>query len=308
MLDLTLVRFLAQTFSAAIVSSARPGLTFATLQWTVALLVRTDHLTVAPSFAWLLSIPALLVALVLALLETWARHDPDAAQLLRDLKIDHLLGSFGVFSSALLFVSLGLPEGEAAVLAAGDGGTSGLPLPQAEPVGLTAPVPSSEGSDLALAVALAAGADQPNAVKVGAVTGALGLHTALAWSRSQLLSFLAEFDLERVVARLETGGAVALLLGMLLAPYIATAFLVLASMALLATAVSVRAVQRAADRACRVPCAACDHAVRPEARRCPSCGADCTPQTVLAGSLAERGWRAARQRLATGRAELAAGR
>ena len=295
MLDLTLVRFLAQTFSTAIVSSSRPGLTFAALQWTVAILVRLDHLTVAPSFAWLVSIPALLVALVLAVLETWARHDPDAAQLLRDLRIDHLLGSFGVFSSALLFVSLGLPEDEAGGLVSGETPTGGLAAVKS----------ASTGDDFALAVALAAGADQPNAVKVGVVTGALGLHTALAWSRSHILAFLAEFDLERFVARLETGGAVALLLGMLLAPYVATAFLAIATVALLVTAVGVRAAQRAADRACRVPCAACDHPIRPEARRCHSCGADCAPKTILEGSLTERGWRAARRRLAVGRGELA---
>ena len=126
--------------------------------------------------------------------------------------------------------------------------------------------------DLALAVSLAAGADQPNAVKVGAVAGAMGLHSTLAWSRGQILSFLAEFDLERFVARLETGGAIALLLAMLLAPYVATAFLALATLTLLATALGIRAIQRAADRACRVPCAKCDHPVRPEARRCPNCG------------------------------------
>ena len=105
-----------------------------------------------PSLGWLISLPALLIAGLLAGLETWTRHDADAAELLRELKIDHLLGSFGVFSCALLFASLGLPEAEATALVAQD--------------------VSPDGGGLALAVSMAAGADQPVAVKAGAVAGA----------------------------------------------------------------------------------------------------------------------------------------
>ncbi|MDG1478600.1 MAG: zinc ribbon domain-containing protein [Myxococcota bacterium] len=285
MLDPTLARFLAQTFNAAIVSSARPGLTFVAIQWTIGVLVRMDQLTLAPALGWLISLPALLIAGLLAGLETWTRHDADAAELLRELKIDHLLGSFGVFSCALLFASLGLPEAEATALVAQD--------------------VSPDGGGLALAVSMAAGADQPVAVKAGAVAGAVGIHSAMTWARSQLMAFLAEFELESLWARLETGGVAAVLLALLLAPYLAAAFLLLASGLLVAVALLIKAVQVASDRACRVPCPQCSHSVRPEARRCPECRHALTPTTLLSRSALQRGWRAARERLSTFRSPRA---
>ena len=281
MLDPTLARFLAQTFNAAIVSSARPGLTFVAIQWTIGLLVRMDQLTLAPALGWLISLPALLIAGLLAGLETWTRHDADAAELLRELKIDHLLGSFGVFSCALLFASLGLPEAEATAMISQD--------------------VSPDGGSLALAVSMAAGGEQPVAVKAGAGAGAGGIHSAMTWARSQLMAFLAEFDLESIWARLETGGAAAVLLALLLAPYLAAAFLLLASGLLVAVALTIKAAQVAADRACRLPCPQCGHSVRPEARRCPECRHGLTPTKLLSRSLLQRGWRAARDRLSVAR-------
>ena len=285
MLDPTLARFLAQTFNAAIVSSARPGLTFVVIQWSIGLLVRMDQLTLAPALEWLISLPALLIAGLLAGLETWTRHDADAAELLRELKIDHLLGSFGVFSCALLFASLGLPEAEATAMIA-----QGV---------------SPDGGSLALAVSMAAGGEQPAAVKAGAVAGAVGIHAAMTWARSQLMAFLAEFELETIWARLETGGAAAVLLALLLAPYLAAAFLLLASGLLVSAALTIKAAQMAADRACRTPCPQCGHSVRPEARRCPECRQGITPTRLLSASIIERGWGAARARLSAGRTQRA---
>lgn len=284
MLDPSLARFLAQTFNAAILSSSRPGLTFAAIQWTIGLMARQDLVTLAPSLEWLVSMPALLIAALFAGLETWTRHDPDAAELLRELKLDHLTGAFGAFSSALLFASLGLPEGEA----------QGLIDTQ-----------DQSSSEVAMAISLAAAAEQPMSVKIGAVSGAVALHSATTWARTQLLSFIAELELESVWARLETGSAVGLLVAMLLAPYLATAFLILATVLLFAVALTVRAARYAADRRCRVQCPSCAHAVRPEARRCPSCSADLTPSRVLSRSSIQRGWSAMTQRIASWRRRAA---
>ena len=152
---------------------------------------------------------------------------------------------------------------------------------------------------------MAAGADQPVAVKAGAVAGAVGIHSAMTWARSQLMAFLAEFDLESLWARLETGGAAAVLLALVLAPYLAAAFLLLASGLLVAVALLIKAAQVASDRACRVPCPQCSHSVRPEARRCPECRHALTPTVLLSRSALQRGWRAARERLSTDRSPRA---
>lgn len=280
MLDAALARFLAQTFNASILSSSRPGLTFAAIQWTIGVMARQDLLTIAPSLEWLISVPALLIAALFAGLETWTRHDPDAAELLRELKLDHLTGAFGVFSSALLFASLGLPEGEA----------QGLINTQ-----------DQSSSEIALAISMAAAAEQPMPVKIGVVSAAVALHGAITLARTQIMNFIADFELEAVWARLETGSAVGLLVAMLLAPYLATAFLILATVILFTVALTVRAARHAADRRCRVQCPSCGHAVRPEARRCTSCSGDLIPTRMLSRSSIHRGWSAVAQRISAWR-------
>ncbi len=281
-MDLSLVRFLSQSFSASVLSVSRPGLTFVGIQWTIGLLVRLDVLALTPGLDWLVSLPAMLVAAVLGGLETAARHSEAADEILRELKISHLLGSFGAFSSVLLFASLGLPEDEALDL-----------------IGDTA------DADLGWAVQQARAADQPAAVQGGAVVGAVGIHGLLAWANDHIQEFIAEFVPEtpqRIYQILLTGSPIALLAAVFLMPYIAAAFLLLSGLVLGAVAFAVWGAQKAADVACRVPCEHCEHRVRPEARRCPECQCAIRPQEWLDDrSMVTRGWAAARDRLAARR-------
>lgn len=281
-MDVSLLRFLAQTFGATIISSSRPGLTFMIIQWTIGILIRMDMAALPDGMVWLVSAPTMVIAALLAIAETWAQHDADIAELLRELKIHHLLGAFGAFSSVLLFTALGLPEGDGVA-------TATVPEPTLFPMGM----------------ALAAGAEQPAVVRVGAVAGAVIAQPVLGWARGTVMSFLADLDLEATWARLETGGAVGLLLALLLAPFLAAAFLLLTSVALVVIAVWTRLAKRSADLACRVPCVHCGHAVRPEARRCPRCNGDLEPKLVLTGTMAQRGWKAARERMAAMRKQSA---
>ena len=278
-MNLDLVRFLALTLSPSIAAAARPGLTFVAIQILCAVLVHTDAVTIAPSLAWLVSLPALVVAAVFAVLETASRHDPEVAAVLRDLHVDKITGAFGAFSAALLFSALGLRETEVAALAGA-----------VEPGGLLE------------ATSTAAATEHTTAVEVGAIGGAVVINGGLTWLRGELLEFLDSFELGRVWAYLETGGVAAALLLLPLLPLVAAAFLVAFAIGLVVIALLARAARRWADSRDRVPCGHCDFRVRPEASLCPRCQTEREPTALLDQSPGGLGaaWRVLRKDRAAG--------
>jgi hypothetical protein len=273
--NLAVLRFLAMTLGPSITATARPAVTFWAVQLTVAALVYQQLVSVPDSLAWMISTQAIVVVGILAGLEAAARHDPDIAALLRDLQLDKITGALGALTSALLFVTLGLPETEAAAIVEG-----------------AAPTPSGGVLE---ATAQAAASERGDAVKVGAVGGAIGINMGLSWMRAQLLSFVDDFELGRWWARIETGGVVGLLVVLPLLPLLALAMLVVWSLLLSAVALTARAAQRAIDEHRRVPCPSCEHRVRVEASLCPECGEPLEP-TAEPASGARAAWDALRGR------------
>lgn len=269
-MSVELLRFLAMIFGPSITAAARPAVTFFVIQATVAALAFYDLVSVPSGFAWLVSIPAIIIAGVLAGLETAAKHDPDIAAVLRDLHIDTVTGAFAAFSVALLFASLGLPVEDSSALVDSAAASAGA------------------GGNLLDATAQAVSADHSTPVQVAAVGGALGTNVGLTLLRSNLLEFVDDFDLGKVWARIETGGVVGLLVLLPFIPLIALAFLVLFAVMLVMLAIVTRTTRNYLDRLNRTECESCDYRVREEASVCPECGTERIPTMKH-----ETGWSAA---------------
>ncbi len=276
-MSLELLRFLAMTVGPSITAAARPAVTFFAIQLTVAGLAHAELVTVPSGFSWLVGIPAIIIAGVLAGLETAAKHDPDVAAVLRDLHIDTITGAFGAFSVGLLFASLGLPEEEAGGLV--DAAASG----------------AGAGAGLLDATAEAVSADHSTPVQVAAVGGAVGTNIGLTLVRARLLEFLDDFDLGKIWARIETGGVVGVLLILPFLPLFALAFLVLAALVLAALGVAAKTTQHYLDQRRRVDCEGCDYRVRVEASVCPECGTEREPEIQQESGFAAA-WAALRER------------
>lgn len=283
-MSVALLRFLAMTVGPAFTAAARPAATFFAVQLVVATLVYYDLASLSPTFSWMVSIPAIVVAGVLAALELAARHDPDIAAILRDLQIDNATGAFGAFTAALLFAALGMPESEAAGLIEGGDMPGGGGL---EPAGDTPgtdlsnqmnvpPVATSDDGILG-ATAAAASSNHSMGVQVGAVGGAVGINVGLTWLRSQLMEFVDDFDLGKLWARLETGGVIGVLVLLPLLPLVVFGFILLFALVLGGLAWTARKASQYMDERSRVPCESCDYELRQEASLCPECGAERTP-------------------------------
>jgi hypothetical protein len=273
-MSLALIRFLAMTVGPAFTAAARPAATFFGVQIVVALLVAYDMASLTPAFSWMVSVPALVVAGVLAALETAAKHDPDIAAVLRDLHVDNMTGAFGAFTAALLFAALGMPESEAAGLIEGG---AGLPEGGDIPEGGAGNV--GEAADGVLgATATAAATDHNPAVQVGAVGGAVGINLGLTWLRSELLEFIDDFDLGTLWARLETGGVVGVLVLLPLLPLVVFAFIVVFGIVLGSIAWAAKKAMDYIDQRSRVDCDACGYQLREEASLCPECGTERQPK------------------------------
>lgn len=252
-MSLALLRFLAMTIGPSITAAARPAATFFAVQLVVAVLVYQELATVPGALSWLVSAPAIVVAAVLAAVETAAKHDADVAAVLRDLQVDNFTGAFGAFTAALLFAALGMPEAQAAALVDG------------------APMPVGDAGGVLDATATAASSPHSTSLQVGAVGTAVGLNLGLTWLRSQLLEFVDDFDLGGLWARLETGGVLGVLILLPLLPLLIFGFLVLFAIVLVAGALAARAAERAMDRRARLGCESCGYEVRKEASMCPEC-------------------------------------
>lgn len=256
-MDYALLQFVARTFGGAITSAARPALTFFVVQLFAATLVRMDYATLPPSFAWLVSIPAIAVAALLTGLELLTQHD-EVGDLLRELRIEPSLGAFGAFSAGLLFAALGLPETEAQAL---------VPV----------------AGELARVTHEVSAAAVDDGTKMAVIGASVAINLGLSWVRGVMMDGLAQFTLSSSWARLESGGVLAALVLLVFFPVVALVLLVGLAVGMGTLGLLIRGTQRALDRLERRACAHCGHRVRPEASRCPSCRGALTP-TVFTGA------------------------
>ena len=216
-----------------------------------AVMVRMNWATLPEGMLWLVSFPAVGVAATLAALELLSQHETEISEVLRELKIDHLLGAFGAFSAALVFASLGMPEEEAGALIQG--------------------ASTSASADLVRAVDTTVQSQHSDTVKAAAIGGGVSLNLALTWVRGHVHAFLDEFELKGVWQRVETGGVSALLLIIIFLPLIALLIVAMLTVSLGIFGWMARQAQKWSDQYGRVPCAHCQHLVPPEALRCSAC-------------------------------------
>ncbi|HJN73010.1 MAG TPA: hypothetical protein QGF58_03650 [Myxococcota bacterium] len=265
-MELALIRFLAQTFGVAFTASPRPGLTFFVVQVTVAFVSRMGWVTMEPALAWLISLPCVMIAFVMAGLEILARHDEEIEELLRDFNLTHVLGVFGTFTGCLVFAALGLPEEEA--------------------LGL---VEEGASHDVGTAMALASASEQSDVVRYGAIGGGVAMNLGITSVRGRIIEFFSCFDLDKQWHRIETGGVVGVLTLLIWLPVLALVLVVLLTLALGVIAVAVKVAEKWADERGRRECPSCETKVRKEASLCFQCRSALEPEVVL-GSTVESQW------------------
>ncbi len=281
-MDIAFVRFLALTFTPAITASARPALTFAATQFIVLGLVRAEQGAVPADLAWLVSAPALVVGVLFAVVEALARSDEDVDGVLRELHLDKVAGSLSVFTTTLLFGSMGLAGIEPSlsvdvpVQAAAMGGAAlGFPL-------VVAAMPSLSAMGTATGVTIVA---------------AIAINTVLVTLRGWMMDALDVLGLSRWWLRLETGGVVAVLVLVPFLPLVVMGLLVVLSALAAFGGVVARGAERHLDRRARRPCPSCGHGARVEAARCPKCRGALTPVALSPDATAGlwTAWRRARE-------------
>ena len=260
-MPLELLRLFAQNFGTSITASSRPAGTFFAVQLCVWWMMWMDWALVSDDFAWLVSPATVIIAGVLTVLEMLFHHDEDAASMMRDLNIDRLFASFGAFSAALLFASLGLPEVEAMGMVAEGGG------------------------DTLVATQTHAAVHSQHEVstQVGSVIGSVSLTMAIAHYRAKVHEWLDSLELLAVWQKLESGGVLAAMILLFFSPFLMLGFLMVVAVVLFILARAVQAAEQAWDKRNRHACPACATQIRVEASLCHACGAQVTPAVWLTG-------------------------
>ena len=259
-MPLELLRLFAQNFGTSITASSRPAGTFFAVQVCVWIMMWMEWTVVSDTFGWLVSPVTVIIGGLLAVMELFFHHDEDAASMMRDLKVDRLFASFGAFSAALLFASLGLPETEA--------------------LGLVV-----EGGDTLVATETHAAVQSQHDVptQVGSVIGSVSLTMVVAHYRAKIHEWLDSLELLAVWQRLESGGVVAAMFLLMLSPFLMLAFLLVVGVALFVIARAVQVAERTWDKKNRHACPACSSLIRVEASVCHECGQEVTPKVWLTG-------------------------
>ena len=259
-MPLELLRLFAQNFGTSITASSRPAGTFFAVQLCVWWMMWMEWTVVSDTFGWLLSPVTVIVAGLLGVMELFFHHDEDAASIMRDLKVDRLFASFGAFSAALLFASLGLPETEA--------------------LGFLA-----EGGDPLVASQTHAAVHSQHDVptQVGSVIGSVSLTMVVAHYRAKIHEWLDSLELLAMWQKLESGGVVAAMFLLMLSPFLMLGFLLVLGVVLFVIAHAVQAAERAWDKKNRHACPACDALIRVEASLCHVCGEEVSPKVWLTG-------------------------
>ena len=242
----------AQVIVAGGLAGARPALTLCLLQVYVAVLAAES---LPPDLLWTVNGWAIAAVGLAALVEHFARTDPDLDELL-ELPNKAIGALSGVVVAALLVA-----------LRTGAGLDPGADEPGAEPgllhAGLVADLRGSTGLLVLSAVC---------AVATGFVVG---------WARRRILSALDLMAVpSRAVRWVETGTVAGALALVLLLPILAVALAAVVVVGSTTAGLIVRGVERRRDELSRVACV-CGREVRVEALLCPTCGRELEPRRRL---------------------------
>lgn len=264
-MEASFLAFLARVAGITFTATGRPALTFALVQLGLLALARLGAVQLDPQLAWLFGLPAIGVALVLAVLEHVVLADGDLDAFVRRLRLDRVGAGVGALATTLLLVAAG-----AVAPVDLDATTTATPLPAVATATAAAAVSSTGLEQLA---------ELRHLVPTLAVTIVWG--QLLAMLRHWVLVQLEQLALDAVYRRLELGGAPAVLLLVALAPVLLVVLLVVSTAALAAAALGGAWLSKARDAARRRPCPGCGQSVRVEASRCAHCKTELTPTELL---------------------------
>lgn len=247
---------ISQTIGVAFPAAARPFVTFFLVQAAIAVGLKLKLVAMDPSWRFLVSAPMLVFGVVVAVVELLVEHSHDLESVLRGLHVEKPARGLGAAAVAVLMMSIGSDAAEVGANPTVVGGVI-------------------EGVDAVR------GASQPAWVKGITLLTALGLNQGLTWLRGYVMDWLDDLHLTKVWHYVETGGVVGFVVLLGLAPFLVIVLGVLATAAMVAMALVLRAVEQRRDAANRRACEGCRTMIRGEATVCWGCQAPQRPTVVL---------------------------
>jgi hypothetical protein len=246
----------AQVIVAGGLAGARPALTLFILQLFAALFAVE---AIPQELSWIISVYAITAVGIAALIEHFARTDPDLDEVLA--VPNKIIGTITAILISVLLIAL----------------RSGEAPPEEE----------HAKASLLVAAGLAALNRDIVLLVLAAVLAALS-SLVVSWARGRVLAALDIMAVPgRFVRWLETGTVAGALALVLLLPVLSIVLAALLLVVSTAAGFLVRALERRRDELAREGCE-CGYAVRVEALVCPSCGKERTPSKVLSPSPASR--------------------
>lgn len=254
MIDTALL--VARVVGFATTSSVRPAATCFAAQLLAAGLVHFEVAALPAHAAWSVSPLALSAGFAASVVEWFLQHTEGANELARALHADKLISALLAIPTTLLLVSLtSLADASAATGAPAD--------------------------DLAIATRMLAESGRPPLQQAGFLGLALFINLCLTWVRGEVRDFVESIHLERIWAWLETGGVLACLLLLALAPALGFVIVLLLAVGSVALWIGSRAAAALADAARRRACPSCSRNIRVEAQRCRFCNVEVEPMKWL---------------------------
>jgi len=254
-----MLEFVAQLVVVSGLAASRPALTLLAIQGAVLARFHFGGDPLAINH-WLVSPAAVGIGLALALVELLIEHEADAEEVYRSLHLDKGLRAVCVVATTHLLTAAHLPYEIAA-----DGAT----------------VVSAMGTDPTASELVAPA--QPWWVVLSTVGGALAVNLLLTWGRGRWLERVHDVGLASLWQKLETGGVVGLLVGLVLAPVLVLALFLVLTLLLTAATLLIHAWNRAVDRRGRRACPYCEAPIRVEALLCKQCRREVEPAVWLGG-------------------------
>lgn len=237
-------------------AGARPALTLLLIQIGVAAF--TDGSAVPDGLEWLVHVYAIAVVAVLAVVEHFARTDPDLDEL---LQVPNLI--VGVLVAATIPLLLPALDAEPT-------------LPGAEEQ------PTEEATSTGLVTANAGLPDGLFGMDGLMMLVAIIMSLALFWIRRQVLKAFGSLSLsQRYYRWAESGVIVGAVAVLVLLPVLTIALAAVVLLGSAAVGVSVWVFQKHRDDEARRECPHCKVRIRKEALLCPECGAEVTPERRL---------------------------
>lgn len=249
---MTPLTIISRALVAGGLAGARPALTLLCLQLAIVLL--TDGSGLPEGFGWLLHYAAIAAVAAMALLEHFARTDPDLDEA---LEIPNAI--VGVVIAAMLPVL--------------------LPALDSAEAGGAEPAPTAEASPL---VARAGIIDSLRGSQGAAIIASIAASLLLLWVRRRVLTALGTLSLsQRYYRWTETGVIVGSMAVLALLPALAVALAVVVVVGSITVGGVLWLMGRQRDELYRHPCPGCGRKVRKEATVCPECQADLDPPRKL---------------------------